>query len=273
MNAIDWSRPLPVQGTAALGRTHLALIAVLTLVCILTVWNPPAGRTSWALEVGPGLAYIAVLAAVWRRFPVSRLVAVGIFLHVLILVYGGVYTYARTPLGNWAREVFHLQRNHYDRVGHLALGFFPVLTIREVLLRRTPLQRGGWLTFLLLSVVLAVGAFWSSSSGGPPWWSRATPARPSSALRATSGTPSGTCSWPSSARRSRCRCCPKRTTARWPRSASIGRRCLQPTTKVSPSLESATPCSSMLHRSGLSARSAGLLLLMCTSALRGPITV
>lgn len=166
MNAIDWSRPLPVQGTAALGRTHLALIAVLTLVCILTVWNPPAGRTSWALEVGPGLAYIAVLAAVWRRFPVSRLVAVGIFLHVLILVYGGVYTYARTPLGNWAREVFHLQRNHYDRVGHLALGFFPVLTIREVLLRRTPLQRGGWLTFLLLSVVLAVGAFWELIE----WW-------------------------------------------------------------------------------------------------------
>lgn len=166
MNAIDWTHPHPVQGTAALGRTHLVLIAVLTLVCILTVWNPPAGRTSWALEVGPGLAYIAVLAAVWRRFPVSRLVAVGIFLHVLILIYGGVYTYAMTPLGNWAREAFHLHRNHYDRVGHLALGFFPVLTIREVLLRRTPLQRGGWLTFLLLSVVLAVGAFWELIE----WW-------------------------------------------------------------------------------------------------------
>ncbi|MBK6534920.1 MAG: DUF2238 domain-containing protein [Deltaproteobacteria bacterium] len=166
MNAIDWTHPHPVQGTAALGRTHLALIAVLTLVCILTVWNPPAGRTSWALEVVPGLAYIAVLAAVWRRFPVSRLVAVGIFLHVLILIYGGVYTYAMTPLGNWAREAFHLHRNHYDRVGHLALGFFPVLTIREVLLRRTPLQRGGWLTFLLLSVVLAVGAFWELIE----WW-------------------------------------------------------------------------------------------------------
>jgi len=166
MNAIDWTRPHPVQGTAALGRTHLVLIAVLTLICILTVWNPPAGRTSWGLEVGPGLAYIAVLAAVWRRFPVSRLVAVGIFLHVLILIYGGVYTYAMTPLGNWAREAFHLHRNHYDRVGHLALGFFPVLTIREVLLRRTPLQRGGWLTFLLLSVVLAVGAFWELVE----WW-------------------------------------------------------------------------------------------------------
>ena len=166
MNAVDWSRPQPVEGPAALGRTHLALIAALTLVCIATVWNPPAGRTSWCLEVGPGLAYIAVLAAGWRRVPISRLVAVGIFLHLLILVYGGVYTYARTPLGNWAKEAFHLQRNHYDRVGHFALGFFPALTIREVLLRKTPLQRGGWLTFLVLSVVLAVGAFWELVE----WW-------------------------------------------------------------------------------------------------------
>lgn len=166
MNAVDWTHPHPVQGTAALGRTHLALLAALALVCILTVWNPPAGRTNWCLEVVPGLAYIAALAAVWRRFPVSRIVAAGIFLHVLILIYGGVYSYAMTPLGNWAREAFHLHRNHYDRVGHFALGFFPVLTIREVLLRRTPLQRGGWLTFLLLSVVLAVGAFWELIE----WW-------------------------------------------------------------------------------------------------------
>jgi putative membrane protein len=165
-DALDRSRPLPVTGTATLGRTHLVLIAILTVVCIATAWAPPAGRVSWSLEVVPGLTYIAVLAACWRRFPVSRLVAVGIFLHVLILIYGGVYTYALTPLGNWAREAFHLQRNHYDRVGHLALGFFPVLTIRELLLRRTPLQRGGWLTFLLLSVVLAIGAFWELVE----WW-------------------------------------------------------------------------------------------------------
>ena len=166
MSAVDWTHPHPVQGTLARGRTHLALLAVLTLVCMATLWAPPAGRTSWCLEVVPGLVYIAALAAVWRRFPVSRLVAVGIFLHVLILIYGGVYTYALTPLGNWAREAFHLHRNHYDRVGHFALGFFPVLTLREVLLRRTPLQRGGWLTFLLLAVVLAVGAFWELIE----WW-------------------------------------------------------------------------------------------------------
>lgn len=147
-------------------RFPLALLAVLLLVCVATGWAPPAGRQNWALEVGPGLLGVAVLVGVYKRFPMSRMVYAGVFLHVLILVYGGYYTYARTPLGDWAREAFHLSRNHYDRVGHLALGFFPAITIREVLLRRTPLERGGWLTFLILSVVLAIGAFWELIE----WW-------------------------------------------------------------------------------------------------------
>ena len=166
MPELDWTRPHPVRGTLPLARTHLALLGVLAVVCAATLWAPPAGRTSWLLEVVPGLAYVGAFAAAWRRLPLSRLVAVGMFLHVLILVYGGVYTYAATPLGNWARDTFHLRRNPYDRVGHFALGFFPVLTIREVLLRRTPLQRGGWLTFLVLAVVLAIGAFWELVE----WW-------------------------------------------------------------------------------------------------------
>src|SRR4029079_1875560 len=76
------------------------------------------------------------------------------------------YTYALNPFGAWAQEAFHLSRNHYDRIGPLALGFFPALTIREVLLRRTPLQRGGWLVFIILSIVLAIGAFWELVE----WW-------------------------------------------------------------------------------------------------------
>ena len=142
------------------------LLAVLVVVFIVTLWAPPAGRMSWLLEVGPGIAGIALLLAVYPRFPMSHLVYWGVFLHTLILVYGGVYTYAATPLGNWAKDAFDLSRNHYDRVGHLALGVFPAFTIREVLLRKTPLARGGWLYFLVLCVVLAIAAFWELLE----WW-------------------------------------------------------------------------------------------------------
>ena len=142
------------------------LLAVLTLLCLLTVYNPPAGRLSWSLEVGPGLALVAVLVATYKRFPMSQLVYGAVFLHLLILVYGGYHTYAATPLGNWARDTFELSRNHYDRVGHLALGFFPALWIRELLLRRTPLVRGGWLAFIVISIDLALASFWELIE----WW-------------------------------------------------------------------------------------------------------
>jgi putative membrane protein len=147
-------------------RLPLALLALLAVISAATLWSPPAGRTSWCLEVGPGLIEVAVLAAVYRRLPISHLVYVAIFLHIQILIYGGYYTYALTPLGNWAKDTFHLARNHYDRIGHLALGVVPSLLTREVLLRKTPLKPGGWLFFLVCSVVLAFAAFWELLE----WW-------------------------------------------------------------------------------------------------------
>lgn len=147
-------------------RTPLILLGIVILVCIATVTAPPAGRFSWLLEVGPGLAGIAVLIAIHRRFPMSHMAYWCVFFHMFILIYGGYYTYAKTPLGNWTMEVFGFSRNHYDRVGHVALGVFPVFIIREVLLRVTPLQRGGWFYFIVFSIILAIAAFWELLE----WW-------------------------------------------------------------------------------------------------------
>lgn len=164
--AVALDASTPVTGDRAHARLPLALLALLTVICLATLWAPPAGRKSWMLEVTPGLLYVGALAVLYRRFPMSNLVYGGLFVHVLILIYGGCYTYALTPLGNWMRDHWHLARNPYDRVGHFALGFFPAITIREVLLRKTPLERGGWLTFIILSIVLAIGAFWELIE----WW-------------------------------------------------------------------------------------------------------
>lgn len=165
MSFTDLGREGPT-GTREHARVPLILLAVLLAVCLASAWNPPAGRFSWALEVVPGLALVGVLIAVYRGLPLSHFVYVCVFLHVLILNYGGIYTYAETPLGNWARDAFGLARNHYDRIGHLALGIFPAFLTREVLLRRTPLQRGGWLYFLVVCVILAIAAFWELLE----WW-------------------------------------------------------------------------------------------------------
>jgi putative membrane protein len=147
-----------IQGRPPDARLPLALLALVTPVLALTLAFCRAGRLNWLLEVAPALGGYVALAATYRRLRLSNFCYVVVFLHTLVLVYGGYYTYAETPLGNWAKDAFHLSRNHYDRVGHLALGFFPVCIIKEVLLRVTPLRRGGWLTFIVLSIVMAIAA-------------------------------------------------------------------------------------------------------------------
>lgn len=149
-----------------LARLPLTLAAVLLAVFAFTFFTTPEGKLNWLLEVGPGLFGIAALAIAFPRFPMSRFVYVAVFVHILILVYGGYYTYAKAPLGEWAKVTFGLSRNHYDRIGHFAFGFFPVFTLREVLLRVTPLKRGGWFVYLLISSILGLAAFYEFIE----WW-------------------------------------------------------------------------------------------------------
>ena len=133
---------------------------MLLVVMLVTFFTAPAGKLNWLLEVGPGLAGVVALAVTWKRFPMTPLVYVSVFVHVLILIYGGFYTYAKAPLGEWARDTFHLARNDYDKVGHVAFGFFPVLVVREVLLRKTRLERDGWLVFILINVIFGFAALY-----------------------------------------------------------------------------------------------------------------
>jgi putative membrane protein len=139
----------------------LTLTAVALAVSALHPYDP----TTWVLEVFPVLVGAPILVATWRRFPLTPLVYRLLFLHALILIVGGHYTYARVPLGSWMEHVFHLTRNDYDRIGHFAQGFVPAILAREILLRRTPL-RGGWLGFLVVSFCLGLSAFYELIE----WW-------------------------------------------------------------------------------------------------------
>ena len=47
-----------------------------------------------------------------------------------------------------------------------AFGFFPVFTLREVLIRVTPLKRGGWFIYILISSILGLAAFYEFIE----WW-------------------------------------------------------------------------------------------------------
>ena len=147
-------------------RLPLILLGILIVIFIFTGIYAQGGRLNWFLEVLPAFIGILFLIATYKKFPMSNWVYYCVFFHSLILVYGGFYTYANTPLGNWAKVTFDLSRNHYDRIGHLAVGLFPVFIIKEVLLRKTKLERNAWFIFIVLSIVLAIAAAWELVE----WW-------------------------------------------------------------------------------------------------------
>ncbi len=120
----------------------------------------PRDRLTWCLEIAPFLIAAPVLLATYRRMPLTHLVYALIAIHACVLFLGGHYTYAEVPLGFWVARALGWTRNNYDRLGHFFQGFVPALVTREVLLRTTPIGRGGWLVFLTICVCLAGSALY-----------------------------------------------------------------------------------------------------------------
>ena len=164
---------------------RIFLGVLLGLTALVFIWSVIGAhdRFTWFLEVFPILIVLPLLVATYSRFPLSRLVYVLIAVHAVILMIGGHYTYAEMPLFNWLRDEFHLARNYYDRLGHVAQGFIPAMVAREILLRTSPLRPGKWLFFLVTCVALAISACYEFLE----WWVALASGSDATAFLATQG--------------------------------------------------------------------------------------
>jgi putative membrane protein len=140
----------------------------LSVTAAAFVWSAirPVDYGVWIFELSLGLVGVVLLVATRPRYPFSGLAYGLAAIHFVILACGAKYTYAEMPLFNWLRDAFHLSRNHFDRVGHLAQGFIPAMFVREFLRRTGGLKPGVLVGFLCVSVCLAFSAFYEILE----WW-------------------------------------------------------------------------------------------------------
>jgi len=143
---------------AALRGRTLAIGSIVLVALLVLSGVRPYDRGTWLLEVLPVMIALPILWASYRRFPLTSLLYVLIFLHALVLMLGGAYSYARVPLGFQIQDLLHLERNPYDKIGHFFQGFVPALVAREILIRGAFVQGRRMLVFLVLCVVLAISA-------------------------------------------------------------------------------------------------------------------
>jgi len=166
------------------GREPFGLLAA---AAVLLAWSAvrPHDYFTWLLEVAPILIGVPVLVATYRRFPLTPLLNRLLFVHAVILIVGGHYTYAEVPFGFWMRDAFGFARNHYDRIGHFAQGFVPAILAREILVRRSVVRPGGWLFFIVTCVCLAFSAFYELVE----WWTAVLTGSAATAFLGTQGDP------------------------------------------------------------------------------------
>ncbi len=147
-------------------RTYKCIL--LLIFFIFFTWSAinPRDYFTWFLEVVPAIIGLVILVVVSKKFELTRMLYFLLLIEAIILIIGGHYTYAEMPLFNWLKDVLDLDRNYYDRLGHLAQGFVPAIIAREVLIRKQVLQPGMWLYFIIICICLAFSAFYEFIE----WW-------------------------------------------------------------------------------------------------------
>lgn len=137
-------------------------VAWITAFLIVLVWSgiSPKDYLTWALEVSPAVIGFVVLAATYRRFPLTPLVYALILMHCIVLMVGGHYTYAEVPLFEPRDSAPGFGRNNFDKLGHFFQGFVPALIAREILVRKAVVASPGWRDFFIVCFCLAFSALY-----------------------------------------------------------------------------------------------------------------
>jgi putative membrane protein len=138
------------------------VLAVLFAIEWVLLAIAPHDRADWALENVIVIALVVLLAATYRKFPLSRVSYTLIFLFLMLHEVGAHYTYSRVPYDEWMIGLFGFsldqalgfERNHFDRFVHFCYGLLFAYPIREVFIRIADVK-GFWGYFLPLDVTMS----------------------------------------------------------------------------------------------------------------------
>lgn len=136
-------------------------VAILLIICAV-IWIVtavgPIDRQAWVLENILVLLFALVFAFAHRRLQLSNPALLFLALFLILHMIGAHYTYAKMPLGLWAKQTFGFSRNHFDRVAHFGFGLFLAYPVRELLRRFSGISRG-WSFWITVGIILAVSGF------------------------------------------------------------------------------------------------------------------
>lgn len=146
--------------------SRLKLAALLLALVVVYTGIYAGDKITWLMEVTPVLILVPLLWATYARYPLTPLLYTLIFFHAIILMVGGMYTYAKVPVGFDVQAWLGLSRNPYDKLGHFFQGLVPALAAREILVRGAFVRGRKMLGFVVCCIALAISAMYELIE----WW-------------------------------------------------------------------------------------------------------
>ncbi len=142
----------------------IVLFALYAVLFIILAINPYS-RDVWFAENLP--IFIIALILLWwyvRGFRFSNVSYALMFVLLYLHTIGGHFTFERVPF-DWFSNLFGFERNMYDRVAHVSVGFY-AYPLAEYLRTRTLVARSWLLYFVPLCFIISVAAFYEIIE----WW-------------------------------------------------------------------------------------------------------
>lgn len=140
-------------------QTKSAVFPMLLAVAFATFWGymavDPLMRDVWWAENIPIMVVYLLLVITFPLFRFSNLAYVLMSAWLVLHTIGGHYTFANVPF-DYFTDMFDLERNHFDRLGHFSIGFY-AYPIAEYL-RRKRLAELPVIYFFSLFAIMALAA-------------------------------------------------------------------------------------------------------------------
>jgi len=115
---------------------------------------------AWFMLTLPSAILLLSLSLTYKKFQFTTFTYVMIFLHIVVLTIGAKYRYAGNPLFLNLKDMFNLNRNYFDRVGHFMQGLVPMFMVKEFMLRKGYMKKSKFFYLIIIGFVLGISATW-----------------------------------------------------------------------------------------------------------------
>ena len=115
-------------------RYYPHILASSFLVFFILFGINPVDRAVWIVEVIPIIIVYLFLLSTYQKFKFTNISYSLMLIWMVWHTIGGHYTFANVPF-DFITDLFNFQRNNFDRVGHLVVGFY-AYPMAEFLIRK-----------------------------------------------------------------------------------------------------------------------------------------